>query len=327
MIYNNIKAFLNITKNIWVMRTYVCIVFLGVIIYLYKHKETLVLLEISHFELVYSALILSFICFFFYIYVHCITYRALDAKISYWQMFQVGAFSRLGVYIPGKVWYVANYYIFSRMLNIDSDKIGKNFIINNALLFFTGVVCSLFVFAQLPFLAQYFLFILSFFMIILIHPQVLNKIFSVLLRKMSQFSSENTAASPVDIKDNFINYSSYPKFIVLYFILWFITGLILFLCVRCLEPISVLVLPVVIAASAASLIIGLFAVFAPAGLGVREGVGAAILSQIVPLETAVVACVLWRFTQVIMDLVVGGIATVAFNRKKATLEVKKTYNG
>ena len=94
-----------------------------------------------------------------------------------------------------------------------------------------------------------------------------------------------------------------------------------------MEPISVLVLPVVIAASAASLIIGLFAVFAPAGLGVREGVGAAILSQIVPLETAVVACVLWRFTQVIMDLVVGGIATVAFNRKKATLEVKKTYNG
>ena len=327
MIYNNIKAFLKITKNIWVMRTYVCIVFWGVIIYLYKHKETLVLPGISHFELVYSALILSFICFFFYIYVHCITYRALDAKISYWQMFQVGAFSRLGVYIPGKVWYVANYYIFSRMLNIDSDKIGKNFIINNALLFFTGALCSLFAFAQLPFLAQNFLFVLPFFMIILIHPRILNKIFSILLCKIPQFSSENTAASSVDINNKFLNYSSYLKFIGLYFFLWFSTGLILFLCVCCLEPISIQVFPMILAASAASLIIGLLAVFAPAGLGVREGVGVAILSQIVPLETAVVACVLWRFTQVIMDLVVGGIATVAFNRKKATLEVKKTYNG
>lgn len=164
-------------------------------------------------------------------------------------------------------------------------------------------------------------------MIVLIHPRILNKIFSVLMRKISQFSSENTAASSVDINNKFLNYLSYLKFIGLYFLLWFIAGVTLFLCIRIFVPIGIQDFPVVIAAGAASLIIGLLAVFAPAGLGVREGVGALILSQIIPLKTAVFACVLLRLTGVITDFVVGGFATVAFNRKKHTFEVKETNNG
>jgi len=242
----------------------------------------------------------------------------LGAKISYWQTFQVAAFSRLGVYIPGKVWYAANYYIFSRQLDISSDKIGKNFIINNALLFFTGGLCSLFAIAQLPWLAQKFLIILPFLMIMLIHPRILNKIFSVLLRKISQFSSEDTAASSVDVDNTFLNYSSYLKAIGLYFLLWFITGAILFLCIRIFVPIGIKDFPVIIAAGATGLIIGLLAFFAPAGLGVREGVGTLILSQIIPLEIAVFACVLLRLITIITDFVVGGIGTVAFSRKKHT---------
>ena len=326
-IYYILKAFLKIIKNIWVTRAYLGILFVSIIIYFYRHKETLVTLpKISHFEIVYLVLILSFISFLCYVYVHYSTYRELDVKISYWQTFQVAAFSRLGVYIPGKVWYAANYYIFSRQLNIGADKIGKNFIINNALLFFTGGLCSLFAIAQLPWLAQKFLIILPLLMIVLIHPKVLNKIFSLLLHKISQFSSENAAASSVDINNKFFNYSSYLKFIGFYFLLWFISGVTLFFCIRVFAPIGIQDFPVVIAAGAASLIIGLLAVFAPAGLGVREGVGALMLSQIIPLEIAVFACILLRFIMVITDFVVGGIGTVAFIRKKHAFEAKEADN-
>ena len=326
-IYDILKTFLKITKNIWVTRAYLGILFVSIIIYFYGHKETLATLpKISHFEIVYLVLILSFISFLCYVYVHYSTYRALDAKISYWQTFQVAAFSRLGVYIPGKIWYASNYYIFSRQLNIGADKIGKNFIINNALLFFTGGLCSLFAITQLPWLAQKFLIILPFLMIVLIHPRILNKIFSVLLCKIAQFSSESAPAGSVDINNKFLNYSLYLKFIGLYFLLWFISGVTLFFCIHAFVPIGIQDFPVVIAASAASLIIGLLAVFAPAGLGVREGVGALILSQIIPLEIAVFACVLLRFVMVITDFVVGGIGTVAFIRKKHAFEAKEADN-
>ena len=108
-IYHILKTFLKVAKNIWVIRVYLGILFVGVIIYFYRHKETLVTLpEISHFEIVYLVLILSFISFSGYVYVHYSTYRALGTKISYWQTFQVVAFSRLGTYIPGKRWYLAN---------------------------------------------------------------------------------------------------------------------------------------------------------------------------------------------------------------------------
>ena len=114
---------------------------MSITIYFYKHKETLLtLLKISHFKIIFLVLIFSIISFLCYVYVNFSTYRALGTRISYWQAFQVVAFSRLGYYIPGKVWYATNYYVFSRCLDIESDKIGKNFVINNAILFFTGAL-------------------------------------------------------------------------------------------------------------------------------------------------------------------------------------------
>ena len=325
--YHILKTFLKIAKNIWVTRAYLGILFVSIIIYFYKQKETLAAIpNISHFEIVYLVLFLSFITFFCYVYVNYSTYRALDAKISYWQTFQVTAFSRIGIYIPGKIWYATNYYIFSRQLNIGADKIGKNFVLNNALLFFTGGLCSLFAIAQLPRLAQILLIILPFLMIVVIHPTTLNKFFSYLMPKIAQLSSKNAAESYGDINNKFLNYSSYFKFIGLYFLLWFISGVTLFFCIRVFESIGIQDFPVVIAASAASLIIGLLAVFAPAGLGVREGVGALILSQIISIEIAIFACVLLRFIVVITDVVVGGIGTVAFIKKKHAFEVKESDN-
>jgi len=190
-------------------------------------------------------------------------------------------------------------------------------VINNALLFFTGGLCSIFAVAQLPVLAQKFLIILPFLMILLIHPRILNKAFSVLTRKISQFSSENITTNSMDINNISWNYLLYLKFIGMYFFLWLLAGITLFLCVLLFEPIGIKDFPLTIAAGAASLIIGLLAIFAPAGLGIREGIGAAVLSQIIPLETAVFACILLRFIQVITDVVFGGIATAAFIRMKS----------
>lgn len=312
-----LKTFFKNAKNIWVIRIYLGVLFIGVIIYFYKHEESLAMLsKISHFEILPLIFVLNLLFFLCYVYVNYSTYRALNTNISYWQTFQVVAFSRLGVYVPGKVWYAANYYMFSRSLHIEAHKVGKNFVINNAILFFTGALCSLFAISQLPFVARYFLIILPVLMIVLIHPKVLDKIFSVLIGKLSQLSSESKAAGSVDMERMSWSYLLYLKFIGLYFFLWFANGIALYLCIRVFEVVDIHTFPVIIAAGASGLIIGLLAVFAPGGVGIREGITVAMLSQIVPVETAVLSCILLRLTQVILDLAVGGTAAALFMKKQ-----------
>jgi hypothetical protein len=302
-----LKTFFENAKNIWVIRIYLGALFIGVIIYFYKHEESLAMLsKISHFQILPLIFVLNLLFFLCYVYVNYSTYRALNTNISYWQTFQVVAFSRLGVYVPGKVWYAANYYMFSRSLHIE---------------------------AQLPLVARYFLIILPVLMIVLIHPKVLDKIFSVLIGKLSQLSSESKAAGSVDMER--MSWSSeskaagsvdmermswsyllYLKFIGLYFFLWFANGIALYLCIRVFEVVDIHTFPVIIAAGASGLIIGLLAVFAPGGVGIREGITVAMLSQIVPVETAVLSCILLRLTQVILDLAVGGTAAALFIKKQ-----------
>jgi len=328
-IFQILKKFLKLAKNVWIIRIYLGFFFVGAIIYLYRHKERFAALsEVSQFGTVFLILLLAFAIFVCYVYVHYSTYRALNTQITYWQTFQVAAFSRLGVYIPGKIFYATNYYVFSRFLNIGHDKIGKNFVINNSLLFFTGALCSLLAISQLPFVARYFLVVLPILMIVLIHPKVLNRIFAVLLNKLFQLSPGNeTQDLPDNQEEMSWSYGLYLKFIGLYFVLWFILGVMQFFCVRVFEPVGIQHFPLITAAAAAGLIIGLLAVFAPGGMGVREGIGIVMLSQIVSVENAVFACVLLRLAHVIADFVVGGIAAVAFIRKKRTFKENEGGNG
>jgi len=321
-----LQSCLNIAKNTWVIRIYLGGLFVGLFIYFYKNRDSLAMLsKISRFELLPLIVLFYLVFFLCYVYVNCSTYRALGTNISYWQTFQVVAFSRLGIYVPGKVWYAANYYMFSRSLQIESATVGKNFVINNALLFFTGALCSFFAVSQLPSIARYFLIILPILMLVLIHPKVLDKIFSVLITKLSTVSSDNESVDSDDIQQMTWNYALYLKFIGLYFVLWLSNGVALYLCLQVFESISIRTLPLIVAAGASGGIIGLLAVFAPGGVGIREGIGVAILAQIVPIETALFASILFRLIQVVFDLTVGGMGAITFVRKKRSFEVEDVH--
>ena len=58
-----------------------------------------------------------------------------------------------------------------------------------------------------------------------------------------------------------------------------------------------------LAANSQAFLIGLFALIAPGGIGVREGSLAAILSSYTSVETALAAALLWRGTQLLVELI------------------------
>jgi hypothetical protein len=55
--------------------------------------------------------------------------------------------------------------------------------------------------------------------------------------------------------------------------------------------------------NAAGWLVGFFAFFAPAGLGVREGGMTAMLAPMMPLDAAVIGVLLWRLIQILVELI------------------------
>ncbi|MFX0198232.1 MAG: hypothetical protein ACFFCW_19105, partial [Candidatus Hodarchaeota archaeon] len=225
-----------------------------------------------------------------------------------WETYKIIYLSRLGNYVPGRFWFAANYYIFSRRANVASDKIGKSFIINISLLFLTGMICVFPVISLLPSSAQKLLFALPIVILVLIHPKVLNRVVDILSPREKQ--CEN-------IQDGLagLGYSIYIKVFFLYFVAWFIAAAIMYVVLLAFQPASFRLLPICLSASASSLMIGLLAIFAPAGLGVREGVGAIVLSQVTSMETAVLVMAVLRINQVLAELSCGTISAISIYRE------------
>ena len=187
------------------------------------------------------------------------------------------------------------------------------------MLFFTGALCSLFALTQLPFLAKELVIVIPFLMLILMHPKVLNKIFDFLAAKLSQLSDTGTMQTQ-KITYKGWDYIANLKLIGLYLVLWIGNSIALYCAVSIFQPVALDHALIIISTAAASLVIGHLAVFAPAGIGVREGVGAFLLSQIVPINIAILAFIMVRLGQVITDILVGGIVTVSFMGKMPVLK-------
>jgi uncharacterized membrane protein YbhN (UPF0104 family) len=65
--------------------------------------------------------------------------------------------------------------------------------------------------------------------------------------------------------------------------------------------------PVFVLSLTAGFLAGFVALFAPGGVGVREGVGAALLANIMSLEDAVLLMLMFRLWVVVMELLAGAL--------------------
>ncbi len=234
-------------------------------------------------------------------YLHSIAYKEIGSTVSFWQAFRIFHLSRIGNYLPGRVWFATNYYLFSKKMDIDSDKIAKNFIILNVLLFLVGGLCSLPIINLFSPQMQNLLMIFPFMMMILIHP----KIFKILIR-------------PVIGKKNGkdYRYAFLFKISMLYFIAYAVLGFGLYFGTLSFTSVDLTALPIMVGAASSSLIVGMLAIFAPAGIGVSEGISAAILSQVISLEIAIMVVVTLRMVMVLVDFSCALISAVSIAREE-----------
>ncbi len=270
-----------------------------------------------HWQIDAFSLILSFVLYFGYIITlaslwHFITklnqcsIRHFDAVIAY-------LYSIPGKYIPGKVFMLAARCPAYEKQNRPLSKITVCFLLENACTLLGAAflfLISLFFFPN-DLLKNYkyltILLMIAFF--VCIHPKIMN-FFLGLAGKLAK----KEMRIPV-------TYTDMLKTVILFILNWLVAGSGFYMLVHAVYPVPMSQWLYVGGIYGLSTIIGILALFAPSGLGVREGILTAGLCLIMPEEYAISISLISRLWQTAAEiLLVSGAflvnQAVKFRQKK-----------
>ncbi len=226
---------------------------------------------------------------------HYIT-RVYKAEIKYPDAVRSYLYSILGKYIPGKVFMLAARVPAYERAGVPVRKVAVSFLLENlctllgagflfliSLLFFPNDVLS-------DYMPAVIIFIVLFF--VCIHPKILN----FFLRIIGKFIKKN------DMEIDF-SYLQMLKIVALFIGNWMIVGTGFYMLASSIYPLPVSELLFVGGVYGLSAIIGIISIFAPSGIGVREGIMVLGLSLIMPSEYAVIIGVVSRLWATVAELI------------------------
>jgi uncharacterized membrane protein YbhN (UPF0104 family) len=259
-----------------------------------------------------AAFVLSCLSSLLYSYIQYVIYRQLGARPTYWTVFRIVSISQLGKYLPGKVLFAGNFYLLSREAGIDNLRIGASFAISMAVWILTASLCGLPVLSLLQPTLRYSVLILPVLLALLLHPRFLGWLLKSVQRTVGRVRGSPGAWAQADDSPGFteadlaeLAVSFYFRAAFLYLATWALAGLGAYFCLAAFAPIQPEIYPLALASIALGTVAGFVALFAPVGLGVREGIGALILSPAVGADVALLSLVLLRGVTVAVDMLLA----------------------
>jgi glycosyltransferase 2 family protein len=217
-------------------------------------------------------------------------------------------YSEFGKYIPGKVFgYAMLLYAYSKA---NQSKMLVAFCMFLELLASVLATSLIFLFSvfftNVPTFEKYRVIALVFLVLffLLIHPKILNY-FSVFFFKIAK-------REPVQLS---LSYIQLLKIIFLYVANFLIFGVAFVIFINSIYPVSFSDYLYITGTTAGAGLIGLFAIFVPAGLGVREGVMLFTLSIIIPSAFAGIIALTSRIWLTLGEVFLFGLVYV-FTRTK-----------
>ena len=249
------------------------------------------------FPLLLSTLIFAF-SYFIQIWAWYLITLKLKIALSPSETLKTWFYSQLGKYLPGKIWLLLGrvYYYESRGKSRKSISVALYFemvtivvaagLVFLAALIFFREIWPFYSWRQSGWLVL--LFLLSF---ISLHPRVLQKILNWTL---AQFKRE-----PISLP---ISYSDILWILLVCIISWVIGGIGFYLFVDSVYPVAPQFILFLTGALAISSTLGLIAIFAPSGLGVREGALVYLLSFIMATPVAVIVSILTRIWMTLIEI-------------------------
>lgn len=233
---------------------------------------------------------------------HRITIKNLGA-IGYEKSFVSWFYSLLGKYIPGKVFFLGARLYYYHLEGVSKKNISFCFILENLCTLLGAAFLFVFslVFIDNPLLAQYRPYVIALLLLFFIgvHPAVMTFFINLPLRVLKK--------KPVVLP---IRYRDILQLVLMFIVNWLIVGAGFYVLVYAIYPIELEYIFYVSGAFGLAVIIGILSLFAPSGIGVREGVMIFALSLIMPESTAVLVSIVSRLWMTFTELLLIGAAFV-----------------
>ncbi len=212
-------------------------------------------------------------------------------------------YSILGKYIPGKVFMLAARFPAYEREGIPMRKVTICFLLENictllgaaflfivSLFFFPNDILKDYIYITAAMVAVFF---------VMINPRIIN----FFLKKIGKIIKKND----MEIQ---ISYPAMLKVVVLFIGNWLIVGAGFYMLSASVYPLDASKLLYTGGIFGLSAIIGIISIFAPSGIGVREGIMILGLSLIMPEEYAVIISVVSRLWATVAELILIFIAFV-----------------
>ncbi len=269
------------------------------------------------FENIHFSLIHLFVSFIFLLINYIVFVEAwrtiiikigglIDFKNAFWVM----SASQTAKYIPGGIWFALGRMHLGRTEELKAETIGISVIIETGLTFLVGIlICVLSIYAGGLREKVNFVFmipILIFFVVIL-YPPILNTLINTGLKIIRK----------PEINLN-ISYCQILQISVYFFGLWIAQIIGFYFLINAIYPVSLSKIFHISAAYTISWMSGFIVIFAPGGLGVREGMMSLLLSSFLPSPLAIAISFLSRVWITVFEIVVFfvGFAIHRFRSKK-----------
>lgn len=228
-----------------------------------------------------------------------------DKKIAQRDIFFTYILTEFGKYLPGKIWSIvgkiqlgARYGLMKRNLLIASF-LNSVILLIDTLLF--GGLIIIFYLSQITLYAYvaFILFILT--CLILIQPKIFYPVLNWIFRKIGK----------ADIKfQKILNFKNILKIIAGCLIVTILYAVSFACLVASLTNITWVNLPAILSIFPLAASLGVLVLFAPSGLGVREGVTVGILQLFLPVSVAILIAMIARLWTTLTELLVLGITFI-----------------
>ncbi|MCX7025035.1 MAG: hypothetical protein NT080_10495 [Spirochaetes bacterium] len=225
-------------------------------------------------------------------------FRLNPAVRPSWDLLAVYAKSWMGRYIPGKVAWIAGKIHFASRFGIPASQLGVTSFLEAGIQMATQLIISLAIvladghFGMLPDGLRLLTLLAILGLVVSLLPPVFNLAISLLLKIMKRSVDHNVT----------VTWTAVGEMTVLYSVGYLLLGATYFFSLGSFMPDLD---PALFAFTTAGISIagtlGILALFAPSGLGVREGFIVLFLSLVMPVELAVVSAVVLRAAALLMD--------------------------
>ena len=217
-----------------------------------------------------------------------------DLKIS--KAMRIWFISNLGRYIPGKVWQISGLIVLSNKEGISKKVSSVSVIYSQIVANLIGLSLGIFLFVKDEERITHILMFIGVLIALAILPFAINRlairVLSILKKPKETFE---------------VTYGKFIIYVFMQLVNWIVMGAAFVLFINIFTELSISQHPVALFILPISWTLGLLAIFAPGGIGVREGIMTVYLSMFISPGLAAVIPWIYRIWLTIFELLLAGI--------------------